>query len=215
MFRINIIKACTRLCTVLVPAVFLCGVQPASAQGSEPYVGQMLYVGFNFEPVGWQFCDGTLLSIADNTVLFDLIGTTYGGDGQTTFAVPDMRGRIPFHQGSNGISTYVIGQQGGAENQTLGISNMPQHSHGVSLSAPIGASSAIATSAAPSGRAPANTARNLTYATSAPNVALGSTATIAPSNTGTAGSGLPFSTMPPYLAVTCIISLFGVFPTQN
>jgi microcystin-dependent protein len=213
MFRINI-KACARLGTVLLPAVFLSGVQPAFAQGSEPFVGQMLFAGFNFAPNGWQLCDGSLLSIAVNTVLFDLIGTTYGGNGTTTFAVPDMRGRIPIHQGSNGSSNYVIGQMGGNENVTLTFANLPAHSHSVSISGPLPASSAIATSAAPGGNAPANTARNLSYATSAPNVTLGSTAT-ATGTSGASGGNLPFPIIPPYTAVTCVISLFGVFPSQN
>ncbi len=148
MFRISI-KACARLCTVLVPAVFLCSFQPAFAQAADPYVGQMLYVPYNFTPNGWQACDGTLLSIAKNAVLFDLIGTTYGGDGINTFAVPDMRGRVPLHQGSNGSSNYVIGQMGGRENVTLTSANLPAHSHSVSHPRRSWASSAIATSAAP------------------------------------------------------------------
>ena len=214
MFRINI-KACARLCTVLVPAVFLCSFQPAFAQAGDPYVGQMLYVPYNFTPNGWQACDGTLLSIANNVVLFNLIGTTYGGDGQSTFAVPDMRGRVPMHQGSNGISTYVIGQSGGSESVTLLSAHLPAHSHSVNIASPIGASSAIATSAAPGGHAPANTARNLGYATSAPNVTLGPTATIAAGTSGASGGNQPVSLIPPYTAVTCIISLFGIYPSQN
>ena len=214
MFRINI-KACARLCTVLLPAAFLCGVQPAFAQGSEPFVGQMLYVGFNFAPQDWHLCDGSLLSIAENAVLFDLIGTTYGGDGINTFAVPDMRGRVPLHQGSNGSSNYVIGQSGGRETVTLTSANLPSHSHSVNLSAPLPASSAIATSAAPGGHAPANTARNLSYATSAPNVNLASSTDTATGTSGASGSNLPLPIIPPYTTVTCIISLFGVFPSQN
>ncbi len=210
MFRVKL-KACAKLCIWVVPAVFLSGFQPASAQ-STPYIGQMLYVGFNFAPVGWATCDGQIMAISDNTTLFNLIGTTYGGDGQTTFALPDMRGRIPIHQGNG----FFLAQRSGSENATLVTANMPVHTHSVSLSGPIGASSAIATSAAPGSHAPANTARNLNYATSAPNVTLGSTATVTGSGaTGVTGGSQPFSTVPPFLTVNCIISLFGVFPSQN
>jgi microcystin-dependent protein len=217
MYRIKI-RYCTRFLALLAPAVFLGGLQSAHAV---PFVGQMDYVAFNFPPDGWASCNGALLPISENDVLFNLIGTTYGGDGVTTFALPDMRGRIPIHQGGG----FVIGQRGGSESKTLITNNLPSHVHAVSLSAPMGGSSGIATSAVPAGHAVANTSRNLTYAATAPNVNLNGpvvpgspaipAATVSGTTTGTAGGNIPFSTVPPYLTVNCIISLFGVFPSQN
>jgi microcystin-dependent protein len=99
--------------------ISLFGIFPTQSDASQPFVGEIIMLGANFAPVGWQFCDGTLLSIAEYTVLFDLIGTTYGGDGITTFAVPDMRGRVPIHMGNNGTSTYTLGQQAGHEQETF------------------------------------------------------------------------------------------------
>jgi microcystin-dependent protein len=95
------------------------GIFPTQNDATEPYVGEIYAMGCNFAPVGFAMCNGALLSIAANTVLFDLIGTTYGGDGQTTFALPDLRGRVAIHQGNNGTSTYAIGQTGGFENKTF------------------------------------------------------------------------------------------------
>src|SRR5476649_14542 len=107
---------------------------------STPFVGEIRLFAGNFPPNGWLFCDGQLLSIAENEVLFDLIGTTYGGDGVNTYAVPDLRGRVPVHQGNNGQSNYVIGQQGGVENVTLTPGQMPAHSHAMLAStSPAGA----------------------------------------------------------------------------
>ncbi|MDB5975505.1 MAG: phage Tail Collar domain protein [Nevskia sp.] len=214
MFRIKI-KSCSLYPALLAPAVFLGSLQSAHAT---PFVGQMDYVAFNFPPNGWASCNGALLSISDNDVLFNLIGTTYGGDGVTTFALPDMRGRIPIHQGGG----FVIGQLGGNVSRTLIANNLPSHVHAVSLSAPMGGSSGIATSAVPAGHAVANTSRNLTYATTAPNVNLAGpgnpltpAATVSGTTTGSTGGNIPFSTVPPYLTVNCIISLFGIFPSQN
>jgi microcystin-dependent protein len=95
------------------------GIFPTQSDATEPYVGEIYSMGCNFAPVGFNLCDGSLISIAENTVLFDLIGTTYGGDGISTYAVPDLRGRVPIHMGNNGTSTYVIGQTGGTENKTF------------------------------------------------------------------------------------------------
>jgi microcystin-dependent protein len=99
--------------------ISLFGIFPTQNDASQPYVGEIIMLGTNFAPVGWQFCNGALLSIASNTVLFDLIGTTYGGDGITTFAVPDMRGRVPVHMGNNGTSTYTLGEKTGTEQKTF------------------------------------------------------------------------------------------------
>jgi len=207
-----------RTCSILgaaALAVLLPGLHAASAQ-SQPYVGQIMYTGFNFAPANWLPCDGSLQSISNYTVLFDVIGTTYGGDGQNTFAVPDMRGRAPVHQGSNGVSNYLLGQVGGAETATLNITQMPQHSHSLSFKAPLPAASAVANSAVPAAHLPANTGRNLNYSTSAPDVSLGVSVSLSSSgSTGLTGGNQPFSILQPYLAVNCAIAAFGVFPSQN
>ena len=99
--------------------IALFGIFPSQSDASEPYVGEIYQMGCNFPPVGFATCDGALLSISEYTVVFDLIGTTYGGDGVTTFGLPDLRGRVPIHMGSNGTSTYTIGQSGGTEQKTF------------------------------------------------------------------------------------------------
>ena len=171
---------------------------------SSPYVGEVRLVGFNFAPAGWNFCNGALVSIAENEALFNLIGTTYGGDGQSTFAMPDLRGRIPLHQGSNGISNYVMGQIGGAENVTIASNTYPQHSHVLYASPNPG------TSGSPTG----NVAGGLSdaYSASAPSASLPMNATVLSS---AQGSGQPHSNLQPYLTLNWVISLFGVFPSQN
>ena len=101
---------------------------------SEPFIGQITLVGFNFAPRGWAFCEGQLLSISQNTALFSLLGTTYGGDGRTTFGLPDLRGRVPIGPGTGpGLPSYSWGQKGGADREALAINQMPGHSHTVAL----------------------------------------------------------------------------------
>ena len=99
--------------------ISLFGIFPSQNDASQPFVGEIFLMGTNFAPNGWHFCDGSLLPISGNPVLFDLIGTTYGGDGVNTFAVPDLRGRVAVHQGNNGTSNYIIGQNGGTETKTF------------------------------------------------------------------------------------------------
>ena len=164
---------------------------------SSPYVGEIRMVGFNFAPAGWAPCDGRLMSIVENEVLFQLIGTTYGGDGQTTFALPDLRSRVPMHQGSG----HVIGEMSGAEQVTLTVNQIPAHSH-----VPQASSAGAATS--PAGNVWANSAALQFAAASSP---------LQPMNAGvigTAGGGQPHDNMLPYQAVNFVISLFGIFPTQ-
>ena len=175
--------------------------QTAFADAVQPYVGEIVCGGWNFCPLGWAACNGQLMPISENTTLFSLIGTTYGGDGQQTFAMPDLRGRTMLHQGSG----FVIGQQGGAENVTLNSSQMPAHSHAVQVHA------GNEKSASPTGRIPgvaAGTAPIYT-ALNAPLVTMGASA-VAPT-----GGGQPHNNLQPYLTMTCCISLFGIFPSQN
>ena len=171
---------------------------------SEPFVGEVRLFAGNFAPNGWAFCDGQLVPISENETLFNLIGTTYGGDGQNTFALPDLRGRVPVHQGSNGQSGfYVVGEQGGVETVTLSAPQMPAHTHAM-LASTTAASSAHAAADVLGSSA----AMNL-YGTGTPNMAMDANALSA------LGGGQPHDNMPPYVALNYIVSFFGVFPSQN
>lgn len=167
--------------------------------------------GGTFAPAGWAFCDGTLLPISENEVLFALIGTIYGGDGQTTFALPDFRGRVPLHQGSGGGASYTIGQQAGVEAVTLQASQMPSHTHAVSASAavPPNAVAAVNVTNTASTWVPASPPKPRLYAAAASLVPM------APAAVQPAGGSQPHNNLAPYLAVNFIISLFGVFPSQS
>jgi len=158
-------------------------------------------VGFNFAPVDWAFCDGSLLQISQNSTLFQLIGTTYGGDGQNTFALPNLLGRMPVHQGTGPASTYVIGEAGGVETVTLLSAQIPAHNHAA-------ACSDTATSAVPGNNVWAAGAADA-YSNGAPGQAMNAAAT------GLTGGSQPHDNMPPFLAVNFVIALFGIFPSQN
>ena len=165
---------------------------------ADPYVGEIRMFGGNFAPSGWAFCSGQLLSIAENDVLFNLIGTTYGGDGQETFALPDLRGRLPMHQG-NGNS---LGQQGGVEQVTLITTQIPAHTHQFSIAN-------TATQTSPSGQMLAKPGGNEDFISTTPNAAL------APQAISQAGGNQPHDNMQPFLCVNFIISLFGNYPSQS
>ena len=177
---------------------------------SEPFIAEIRMVGFNFPPKGWATCNGQLLAISQNTALFSILGTTYGGNGQTTFALPDLRGRVALHMGQGpGLSPYDEGQIGGEESHTLLTSELPLHNHG---GAPV-ANSAVGTSATIAGNVPAtpggvNARFAKMYSTAAAN---------ATNNTALAavGSGLPHNNLMPYLAINYIVALQGVFPPRN
>ena len=169
---------------------------------SQPFVGQCLLVGFNFPPAGWGTCNGALQSIAENSTLFNLIGTTYGGDGQQTFALPNLQSRIPIHQGSNGVSTYVIGSQGGVENVTITLNQFPTHTH------PLQGSATNAGSNSPTGNTVGGNVS--AYSTLAPTLAMNN-ATIGSSG----GGSQPHNNLQPYLVLNWIISFFGVYPSQG
>jgi microcystin-dependent protein len=169
---------------------------------SQPYVGEVRVVGFNFAQAGWAKCNGALQSIAENSTLFNLIGTTYGGDGQSTFALPNLQSRIPIHQGNNGVSTYVIGATGGVENVTITLSQFPTHTHQL-----LG-SGANAGTSNPTGNTLGNSVG--IYTTAAPITAMNN------AMIGSSGGGSqPHSNLQPFLALNWVISLFGVYPSQN
>jgi microcystin-dependent protein len=153
----------------------------------------------NFAPAGWMFCEGQLLPISENETLFQLIGTTYGGDGESTFALPDLRGRLPIHQGNG----FILAETGGAEEITLTVNQIPAHSHAM-----------LASTAAGTQNAPNN---NVTAASPSVTLYIGDVtdSNLSPSAVGPVGGSQPHTNFQPYLCVDFIISLFGLFPPPN
>jgi len=178
---------------------------------SEPFLGQISMFGGNFAPRGWAYCDGQLLAISQNTAVFSLLGTTYGGDGRTTFGLPDLRGRVAVNRGNGpGLSDYRLGQRGGVERTTMNTPQMPAHSHTATTT--IHVVDDDATTNEPNGAIMAHAAGN-TYATVAPDETMeAGAATTANTNTG---GGQAQTNIQPYLAVSYIIALQGIFPSRN
>ncbi len=171
---------------------------------SEPFVGEIRMFAGNFAPRGWAFCDGQLLAVSQNDALFSLLGTIYGGDGRTTFGLPDLRGRIPLHAGHGpGLSERRLGSKAGAEKVTLTVNQMPSHSHG-----PIQASEAAATERTPAGNV---TAESITRVYRAPTTVTNMSSS-AFSNVGGSQS---HTNLMPYLCIHFIIALVGIYPSRN
>jgi microcystin-dependent protein len=172
---------------------------------SQPYVGEIRMFGGNFAPSGWMLCQGQLLAIAENDTLFNLIGTTYGGDGQENFALPDLQGRIPIHQGTNpkGGSTYVLAQNGGVETVTLTTQQIPIHNHTSMMGTSSNANDANAVN-----NVVAQATSGFPYLNAPPPVAM------APGSVSQTGGNQPHDNFQPYLCINFIISLFGIFPHQ-
>ncbi|ACL59739.1 phage tail protein [Methylobacterium nodulans] len=180
---------------------------------SEPFIGEIILFAGNFAPRGWAFCNGQILSIAQNTALFSILGTTYGGNGQTTFALPDLRGRVPVSAGQGpGLSPYSLGQITGSETVTLIASQMPAHTHSVAADAAAG------TVDSPNG---ANLAKPITAvrpATAVNGYTSGNPTepvTLAPATIGVAGGSQPHNNLQPTLALNYIIALEGIYPSRN
>ncbi|HTJ74932.1 MAG TPA: tail fiber protein [Acidimicrobiales bacterium] len=168
---------------------------------SDPFLAQIMMFGGNFAPRGWALCNGQILSIAQNTALFSLLGTTFGGNGQTTFALPDLRGRVPVHPGQGpGLSQVTLGQAGGAEVVTLLQTQMPGHGHGVA------ASNGTATASRPSNNF---LAAGGSYATATDGTVMN------PGMIQSSGGNQPHENRQPYLGVNFIIALQGIFPSRN
>ncbi|MEP6796247.1 MAG: tail fiber protein [Saprospiraceae bacterium] len=168
---------------------------------AQPYVGEIRMFGGSFAPAGWMFCDGQLLPISENETLFQLIGTTYGGDGQSTFALPDLRGRLPIHQGTYAGNTFTLAQNGGTESVTLTTNHIPVHSHSFNTY------NAVANSP--------NPGNNLLGLSSQVNMYFGDIPSI-PMNNGSispVGGSQPHDNIMPFLCISFIISLFGIFPS--
>jgi microcystin-dependent protein len=166
---------------------------------AQPYVGEIRMFAGNFAPAGWMFCEGQLLPISEYETLFNLIGTTYGGDGQSTFALPDLRGRLPLHQGNG----FILAETGGAEEITLTVNQIPAHTH------PMLGSTSIATDT--------NASSNLVSQPSSffPYINAPAPVAMAPQAVSSTGGSQPHTNFQPYLCVDFIISLFGIFPSQT
>lgn len=170
---------------------------------SSPYVGEIRMFAGNFAPVGWMFCQGQILPISENETLFNLIGTTYGGDGQSTFALPDLSSRIPLHFGSLSGTPFTLGESGGVETVTLTSQQVPAHSHSFL------ASSSNGSQTSPEGNVLAASFGVTPYINDVP------TGSLSLSAVGAAGGSQPHDNMQPFLCVNFIISLFGIFPTPT
>lgn len=181
----------------------------------DPFIAQIVMFGGNFAPRGWAKCDGQLLAISSNTALFSLLGTTYGGDGRTTFALPDMRGRTPVHPGSGpGLSTILQGPGGGRQSVVLTVNELPSHSHATASKVnarfipPTGGGNLsnpnAATFSSDGSQIYSNEATNVEMASNSVQVTVGNT-----------GNQQPFNIRNPYCAVQFIIALIGVFPSRN
>jgi len=168
---------------------------------AQPYVGEIRMFAGNFAPAGWMFCEGQLLPISEYDTLFQLIGTTYGGDGQSTFALPDLRGRLPLHQGNS----FILAEPGGAETVTLSVAQTPAHNHAYLATN----NTAAATAPAANVVAASTGATVSPYGTDAPLTTLASQAI------STVGGNQPHDNFQPYLCIDFIISLFGIFPSPT
>jgi microcystin-dependent protein len=168
---------------------------------AQPYVGEIRLFAGNFPPNGWMFCEGQTLPIAENDVLFQLIGTTFGGDGEETFNLPNMMGRIPIHMGTGGEGTYVLGESGGVESVTLTTQQIPAHTH------PFTVANQAGTSVNPGGLA---LSAGITVYRPQPAVVAMNAGAISP-----VGGSQPHENMQPFLCINYIISLFGIFPSQT
>jgi microcystin-dependent protein len=166
---------------------------------AQPYVGEIRMFAGNFAPAGWMFCEGQLLPISENETLFQLIGTTYGGDGQSTFALPDLRGRLPLHMGNG----FIQAETGGAEEITLTVNQIPHHTH------PLLASQKVSTTSQPGGAVLAQASHLNLYLEDQP------TDLMSPSAVAPVGGSQPHTNFQPYLCVNFIISLFGIFPSPT
>ena len=172
----------------------------------DPFMGQIQSFGFSFAPRGWAKCDGQLVPIAQNAALFSLLGTTYGGDGKTTFALPDLRGREPIGKGQGaGLAAYAIGQKGGQETHTLTENEMPAHQHAFTLNC----NSTASDSKNPQNNVPGIAAGNVYAAAASQEVYM------ATMRSEASGGGQPFSIQDPYLVTNYCIALEGVYPNRS
>ena len=195
-----------RLATGLAATAWLGRPKPAAAAttGTGPFIGEIMLVSWNFAPKGWAFCNGQLLPINQNQALFSLLGTTYGGNGVTTFALPDLRDRVPIHFGQGpGLSPRSLGERAGAASHTLALTELPTHAHAVQAS-----SGSPGSQVDPAGNYPARNPAAYPQYGSVADVAMASSAI------GTVGGGQPHTNLQPYLGLHFVIALVGVFPSR-
>lgn len=198
-------------------SAFAVPTAPASAQSADtPFIGQTAWVAFNFCPRGWAQANGQLLAINQNQALFSLLGTTFGGNGQTNFALPNLQGRIIVGQGTGpGLSPVQLGEASGAATKTLTAQNMPAHSHGVTAGLTLNAASASGTSAAPAGNVLADGRTARVYRQGLATTDMDASSIAISGATQNAGGGQPVNAMAPYLTLNACIALQGVFPSRN
>ena len=171
---------------------------------AQPYIGEIRMFGGNFAPAGWMFCEGQALPISEHDQLFAVIGTTYGGDGQESFGLPDLRGRIPIHQGQGlGLQNYILAEAAGVEEVTLTVQQIPVHNHTM-----LGANS-VANDPNPANNVPGESSAISMYQSANPTVPMG------PQMLSPMGGSQPHHNLQPYLCVNFIISLFGIYPTPS
>ncbi len=221
------IKNCKLLTVVTSVAILTVGglhSQQAWACPAEPFIGTICQVGFTFCPRGYAETNGQLLAIASNTALFSLLGTTYGGDGRTTFALPDLRGRSMVHVGQGpGLSNIRPGQRGGAEQTSLNVNNLPAHNHSATSTSNVNVTlrgtNSAGNSSTPGNNVPASKGRTDIYSTGMADVDMGASAINASATTtttvGNTGSGVSFENRSPYLGILHCIALQGIFPSRN
>lgn len=205
------IKGVFALAIALVFFATIAWITPASA-GPEPYIGEISIYAFNFAPRDWANCDGQLLPISQNTALFSLLGTTYGGDGRTTFALPDLRGRVAIHTGHGpGLSNRLQGSRGGQESVNLSVVQIPSHNH--TSTATVHATDNSGDADTPSNNVWAKKARDDDYSSAAPDVNMQAGAVTV--TIGNTGGNQAHENMPPFLTLRYCIALQGVFPPRN
>jgi len=194
----------TILATAMLAMSAILSLAPHSAKAQEAFIGEIRFFAGNFAPRNWAFCDGQLLPIAQNQALFSIIGTTYGGDGRTTFALPDARGRAMLHAGQGpGLSLRQLGVNGGTQTNMLTVDQLPAHTH------PQRAATAGADSATPQGSLMGGTGRDSIYSGAAADTVMSSAAI------GSTGGGRPVTNMQPFVTTNCIIAVQGIYPSRS
>ena len=190
---------------------------PPARAGGEPFIGEIIMFAGNFAPRGWALCDGQLLPIAQNAALFSILGTTYGGDGRTTFGLPEMRGRVPMHPGNGpGLTSRSLGQRSGVENVTLVTQQIPSHGHTATTTSTLRATSANGRVNAPAGNILANDGNDRIYNDRvAPDVSLSTAAIESTTSVADTGGNQSHTNVQPFTVVNFIIALQGTFPSRN
>lgn len=215
MLRKKIIQTTSGIGLALVMSMLGSLASPNStAFAFEPFLGEIRWVGFNFAPRGWEFCNGQLLPISENSALFSLLGTTYGGDGRTTFALPDVRGRVMTHNGAStgpGLSDYPLGSKGGSESVTLNQNQLPSHTHTLAATNTAGDSNTPEGNTLATGDLPlAGNANSKNYHSSA-----SPTVNLQQGSIGNTGGNQPTNIRQPYVTLNCIIATQGLFPSRS